>query len=114
MSLEPSYGLVRTKVSGVFLFRESVDGRATEVMWQGSSSASGASSTGKLVAFVHETFTSYVVNLNKFMETKFMAHQMEIKRSQLLAKGYVLFVCWASDCLVLADVLFSNLFVVCL
>lgn len=86
-SLEASHGLMRTKVSGVFLFKETVDGRATEVMWQGSSNAMSASSTGKLVAFVNETFTSYVTNLNKFMETKFMAHKMEINRSQLGAKG---------------------------
>lgn len=99
-SLEASHGLVRTKISGVFLFKENQDGRSTDVMWQGSSKTSGASSTGKLVTLVHETFTSYVTNLNKFMEAKFMAHQMETTRSQLSAKGYVAIrcrtvcVCW--------------------
>lgn len=85
----PFDGVVRTKMSGVLLFKASADGRATDVMWQGSSPSVGATGTGKLVALVHDTFTSYVTNLNKFMEAKFMAHQMETKRAQLV-KGCVL------------------------
>uniref|UniRef100_K3XA96 FYVE-type domain-containing protein n=1 Tax=Globisporangium ultimum (strain ATCC 200006 / CBS 805.95 / DAOM BR144) TaxID=431595 RepID=K3XA96_GLOUD len=78
-SLEASHGLVRTHVSGVFLFKQHADGRSTDVMWLGSSkmgAAASHSSASKLVAMVHETFTSYVTNLNKYVEAKFMAHQM--------------------------------------
>lgn len=88
-SLESSHGLVRTRVSGVFLFKESADARHTEVLWQGSSPGAGAASTGKLMALVHETFTSFVTNLNRFPEAKFMAQQMEAKRSHAPAKGCV-------------------------
>ncbi|KAF1330965.1 hypothetical protein FI667_g4709, partial [Globisporangium splendens] len=94
-SLEASHGLVRTYVSGVFLFKQHVDGRSTDVMWLGSykmAAASGSSSShssaSKLVSMAHETFTSYVTNLNKYMEAKFMAHQMmETSRVASALKG---------------------------
>ncbi|TYZ57534.1 hypothetical protein PybrP1_005406 [[Pythium] brassicae (nom. inval.)] len=86
-SLELSLGLVRTTISGVLLFKESADVRHTDVLWQGSSPGAGAASSGKLMALMHETFTSYVTNLNRFREAKFLAQQLESRRSHALAKG---------------------------
>lgn len=90
-SLEASHGLARSKVAGILLFKENAAARTTNVTWQGTSSLAGLSS-GRLVQFVHETFTSVVANLNKFMEAKYMAQQVEGFRLQRMAKRY----CWES------------------
>lgn len=88
-SLESSTGLVRTKISGALLFRENPGTGTTSIMWQGTMGLSGFS-PNKLMAFVHDAFTSCVSNLNKYVETKYMTRQIELNGSDFLApKGYV-------------------------
>ncbi|KAG7394719.1 hypothetical protein PHYBOEH_004790 [Phytophthora boehmeriae] len=85
-SLENSLGLMRAKLSAVLLFKENTDTRSTNLLWQGSIGLTGHSSS-KLVNFVHETFTSVVTNLNKFMEAKYMAQQVEGNKLQRMIIG---------------------------
>lgn len=84
-SMENSHGLARSKVAGILLLKENPAARTTNITWQGNSTPAGLSSS-RLVQFIHETFTSVVANLNKFMEAKYMAQQVEGKRLERMAK----------------------------
>ncbi|CAH0493266.1 unnamed protein product [Peronospora farinosa] len=85
-SLENALGLNRVKISAVLLFKEDAESRSTHVLWQGSIGSSGHS-PGKLVNFVHETFTSVVSNLKKVQEAKYMAQQVEGNKIQRMTAG---------------------------
>uniref|UniRef100_A0AAV1TXG7 FYVE-type domain-containing protein n=1 Tax=Peronospora matthiolae TaxID=2874970 RepID=A0AAV1TXG7_9STRA len=80
-SLENALGLVRGKMSAVLLFKENATSRSTDVLWQGSMGSPGHSSS-KLIHFVHDMFTSIVLNLHKVQEAKYMARQVKNQRVQ--------------------------------
>lgn len=84
--MESALGLMRAKMSAVLLFKENTETRSTNVLWQGSVGLTGHSSS-KLVNFVHESFSSTVTNLNKVMEAKYMAQQVEGHKLQRMITG---------------------------
>ncbi|CAH0480797.1 unnamed protein product [Peronospora belbahrii] len=85
-SLENALGLIRCNISSVLLFKKNKGSRFTNVLWQGSIGSSGHSSS-KLANFVHETFTSVVLNVKKVQEAKYMAQQVEGYKFQRMIAG---------------------------
>ena len=81
-SLEKSHSLVRSKLCAVLLCRESVEYNTTDVLLQGFADLDGVSST-KVLALVHQTFTSCISNVNKMIDVTSMAqHAHHVQRHQ--------------------------------